>query len=325
MNDHLPGQPPETIKRVVVLGDYEGVLTTALQQGLPPLGYEVNGYSDAEKNPEVLHQRLTEAQVVVVIRERTPLPEVLLRRLPALELIVTTGTNTSVIDLAAGVPVAHTRSQVSAAAEHTWALILALARHVPEEASRLRAGLWQHSLGLGLEGKTLGLLGLGRVGARVAAVARAFNMRLLAWSPNMTAERAGAQEAEYADLEELFSRADIVSLHLRLSDRTRGLVAEGLLSRSTPGMLLVNTARAGLLREDDVVQALESGRLGGLAQDVYEIEPLPRSSPLLRAPRTLLTPHLGYVTDDNFSVFAQDVRENIVNFYAGRPVRRLNA
>lgn len=323
--EHLDSPSPHDIKRVVVLGDYEKALAAQLRRFLPSSEFTVQGYEDAEKREEVLFDRLCDAHVAVVIRERTPLPHSLLSRLGGLQLVVTTGTNTSVVALDTKVPVTFTRSQTSAAAEHTWALILTLARGVPEQEARLREGLWQNSLGIGLEGKTLGVLGLGRVGNRVAAVGRAFNMRLLAWSPHMTAERAESHGAQFTELGSLFAQADIVTLHLRLGEETRGIVDTSLLKESRDGLLLVNTSRAGLINDGAVVDALRKGQLGGLAQDVFTEEPISSSDPLFAAPRTLLTPHLGYATDDNFDVFATDVSENIENFYAGKQTRRLNA
>lgn len=310
--------------KVVVLGDYEKALGPRLEAKLGLGAGLVRHYSDAAQDEHTLFDRLQDANVVVVIRERTPLSGSLIQRLQDLNLIVTTGSNTSVIDLDAGVPVSATRSMASAAAELTWALILSSARNIVQESRNLHEGRWQQAVGLGLEGKQLGILGLGRIGGRVAAVARAFGMDVVAWSRHLTAEGARLHGAELVTKDELLASSDIVSLHLRLGESSKHIIDDDALSLMKPTSILVNTARAGLVDEAAVLRALSGGTLAGFAQDVFYEEPLPRDSRLLDAPNTLLTPHLGYVTDLNMDVFAADIDENIRDFYAKGSLRRLN-
>lgn len=318
-----PGLIPEGIT-VVVLGDYEDALAPRLDQVLKAPGVTVKNYRDAANDEHVLSQRLENANVVVVIRERTRLSGSLLKSLPKLDLVVTTGSNTSVIDLDAGVPVCATRSMASAAAELTWALIMAAARHLEEETHALRAGRWQQSVGVALEGKQLGILGLGRIGTRVARVAQAFDMEVVAWSRSLTPDEATKKGVRAVSKENLLTESDIISLNLRLGKSSQGIIDAEALSHMKPDAILVNTARAGLIEEEPLIHALQERRLGGFAQDVFLKEPLPRNSPLRGAPRTVLTPHLGYMTDRNVELFAEDAAEDIRSFYAGNRVRALN-
>ncbi len=307
---------------VVVLGDYEGALAPALG-GLLGERFRVTGYSDAVAEEPVLATRLQDAAVVVVIRERIPLSSTLIESLPGLELLVTTGRGNTVVPHH-GPPLLGTGSLASSAAEHTWALMLSLARDVDGQQSRLRAGLWQDTLGMGLEGRTLGLVGFGRIGTRVARVARAFGMRVLAFSRSLDAQRAASENVEYAPLGELMAASDIVSLHAQLNETSRGLISAELIEAMPPHALLVNTARAGLVDGAAVERALSQGRIGGFAQDVFDEEPLPAEDSLREQPRAVLTPHIGYATDLNFRVFAEDAAEDITEFYRGQIVRGIN-
>lgn len=318
-----PGAIPEGIA-VVVLGDYEDALAPRLTELLKASGVTLTNYRDAENDDGILFERLQNANVAVVIRERTRLPGSLLKRLPNLDLVVTTGSNTSVIDLDAGIPVCATRSMASAAAELTWALILAAGRRIEEETHNLRAGRWQTTVGTALEGKQLGILGLGRIGTRVARVGQAFNMEVVAWSRSLTADEAARQGVRAVSKEELFTGSDIISLHLRLGEASKGIIDADALHLMKTEAILVNTARAGLIEEAALASALQEQKLGGFAQDVYLEEPLSDDSPMRNLPRTVLTPHLGYMTDRNVELFAQDAAEDILAFYAGVPVRALN-
>lgn len=313
----------QEVRHVVILGDYEGAITDYLIARLPTPQYVVTGYRDSETSESVVKERLSRAHVAVVIRERTPLSAAVITAARHLELIVSTGTHTRVVALDAGVPVAYTRSEISAAAEHTWALLMSWARDIPTQTERLRSGQWQNQLGVGLAGKTLGILGLGRVGSRVARMALAFEMRVSAWSPHMTSERARAHGATYRPLDALIEEVDFLSVHLRVDARTRGLISDSLLDKARPELVIINSARSALVDTPAVVQALHEGRIAGLAQDVFDAEPISVSDPLLHAPRVLLTPHLGYATADNFRVFASDTAENITQFYTGALERRL--
>ncbi|GGJ17869.1 D-2-hydroxyacid dehydrogenase family protein [Neoroseomonas lacus] len=312
-------RPP--LRRIVVLDDYGDVAPGAADwSGLPV---------------EFLHEKLSEAALVdhlhdadalVLIRERTAVPESLLRRLPALRLIITAGMRNRVLDLdacvARGIAVCGTDSRGSPTVELTWGLILALARGIPAQEQRLRQGGWQHGAGLGLEGATLGVAGLGRIGGAVAAIGRAFGMRLLAWSPNMTAEKAEAAGAVLTDRIGLFRDADIVTLHLGLGPATRGIVGATELGAMRLGALLVNTARGGLVDRVALIAALRSGQLGGVAIDTHDPEPMAADDPIRDAPNTILTPHLGYVTRQNVGLYFNGVVACLQAWRAGEALPR---
>ncbi|HYY84412.1 MAG TPA: D-2-hydroxyacid dehydrogenase family protein, partial [Beijerinckiaceae bacterium] len=267
-------------------------------------------------------------EVVCLMRERMPMPRALIERLPNLKLIVVTGARTRSIDFEAaaerGIPVCHTRGGEShhATPELAWGLILSCARAIPQEHARVRAGAWQETIGTVLHGKTIGLLGLGKLGQRMVPVARAFGMEVIAWSQNLTPERAREGGAEYVDKEALFSRADVVSIHLVLGERTRGIVGGPELSRMKAGAILINTSRGPLVDQTALLEALEAGRIrAGL--DVFDVEPLPENDPLRGAPNLVTTPHLGYVTEGTYQAFFEDMVEDIVAWRAGAPVRLL--
>jgi phosphoglycerate dehydrogenase-like enzyme len=207
--------------------------------------------------------------------------------------------------------------------ELTWALVLAVARHVPAEDAALRAGQWQTTLGTDLAGATLGVVGLGRLGTRVARIGQAFGMDVVAWSRHLTDERAAEAGVRRVEKDVLFATADVVTVHLVLSDRTRGLVGRPEFERMKPTAILVNTSRGPIVDEAALVDALSSGRIAGAGVDVFDREPLPADSPLLRAPRTVLTPHLGYVTRDTYRTFYGDAVEDVAAFLRGKPVRVL--
>jgi len=257
----------------------------------------------------------------------TAFDEALLRELPSLRLLVTTGGANASIDVGAarrlGVTVCGTRSLASPAAELTWALILAVTRQVPSSDAGVRSGGWQTTLGTELAGKTLGLVGLGRLGQRVARVGLAFEMEVLAWSQNLSPSVARSLEVVPTSKDELLARSDVVSLHLRLSDRTRGIISAGDLAQMKPSAYLVNTSRGTLVDEPALIAALRSGAIAGAALDVYDEEPLPPDHPLRTAPGTVLTPHLGYVTDGGYRVFYGDAVEDIRAWESEAPVREL--
>lgn len=276
----------------------------------------------------VLAGLLRDAAVVVAMRERTPIGASLLDRLPSLRLIVTTGRANAAIDLAAararGVLVCATDVDNGDAAELTWALILAAARHLPAEHERLRRGAWTGGLGMSLGGRRLGVIGLGRLGARVARVGLAFGMEVVAWSHNLTAERCSEVGVEPAPtLDALLASSDVVTIHQRLSDRTRGLIGERELALMRPTSLLVNTSRGPIVDEAALLRALDAGRPGAAALDVFTTEPLPRDHPLRRHPRVLATPHLGYVADASWAGWYGEVVEDIEAWLDGRPIRVL--
>jgi phosphoglycerate dehydrogenase-like enzyme len=312
--------------RVAILDDYQGVAT----RYLGPLGndVEVVVFRDHIKDDDELVARLDGFAAVIAMRERTPFPTDVLERLPSLRLLVTTGMSNAAIDLDAakrsGVVVSGTRSRGASTGELTIGLLLALARRIPHEDAALRAGDWQTRIGIGLSGRTLGVIGLGRIGAQVATVALALGMDVVAWSQNLTDERAaevGVRRA--ATLHELLAAADAITIHVRLSDRTRGLIGRDELEAMKATALLVNTSRGPIVDEDALVDALESGSIAGAALDVFDVEPLPAGHPLRSAPNTVLTPHLGYVVEENYDVFFGDAAEDIRAFIAGEPVRVL--
>lgn len=276
---------------------------------------------------DALVDALHGAEVVVAMRERTPFPASVLSRLPNLRLLVTTGMSNASIDVgaasAAGVTVCGTAVYGPPTSELTWGLILAATRQIPEEHLRMNDGLWQASIGGDLAGRRLGVIGLGRQGARVAQIGLAFEMDVVAWSQNLTREQALAVGVAYVPLDELLSTSDVVTLHVRLSERTRGLIGRRELALMKPSALLVNTSRGPLVDEQAMLAALSEGRLGGAALDVYDVEPLPREHPLRTAPRVIHTPHLGYVTRATYDRFFTDVVEDIEAWLDGSPVRVL--
>jgi phosphoglycerate dehydrogenase-like enzyme len=312
--------------RVAVLDDYQDVARGLADWGSLPA--EVVVYRDHLADEGAVAARLEDFDVAVAMRERTPFPRTLFERLPRLRLLVTTGMRNASIDLRAaadrGVVVSGTAGLPSPTAELTWALILALARHVPREDRATRDGRWQETLGVTLAGKTLGTLGLGQLGSRVARVAKAFEMDVLAWSQNLTAERAAAVGAMLAgSRDEVLARAHVVTIHLVLSERTRGLVGARELALMRPTALLVNTSRGPIVDERALVAALRAGAIAGAGLDVYDEEPLPPDHPLRRLPNTVITPHLGYVTEETYRVFYPQAVEDIRAYLAGAPVRVL--
>ena len=311
--------------RVAVLDDYQGVALTCADWG----DLEVEVFSDHAAGDDEVVARLAPFEVVVAMRERTPFTRARLERLENLKLLVTTGMRNASIDLEAardrGVIVSGTGSLGPPTAELAWGLILALTRHIPAEDARVRAGGWQHTIGPELAGHTLGLVGLGRLGARMARIARAFEMETIAWSQNLTPEKAAEAGAAAVAREELFRRADIVSIHLVLSDRSRGLVGVEELALMKPTAYLVNTSRGPIVDEAALLDALHSGRIAGAGIDVYDTEPLPPEHPLRFAPNTVLTPHIGYVTTGTYEVFYREAVEDIAAWRDGAPVRMLTS
>jgi phosphoglycerate dehydrogenase-like enzyme len=314
---------------VAVLDDYQGVA-----EALGPwdeLGdaVSVTAFRDHVDDDDELVTLLGAFEVVVAMRERTPFPAHRLERLPNLRLLVTTGMANAAIDVAAarrqGIVVAGTGGLSAPTAELTWGLILAVTRHVCAEDRRVRAGGWQRTIGPELSGRTLGVLGLGRLGRRVAAVAQAFEMDVIAWSQNLRSEDAAELGVEAVSKEDLFRRADVLTIHTRLSDRTRGLVTAAELGLMKPGAYLVNTSRGPIVDEAALLAALNDGTIAGAALDVYDIEPLPAGHPLRSAPNTVLTPHLGYVSEGSYEVYFREAVEDIAAFLDGEPVRVLDA
>ncbi len=317
------------MKRIAVLDDYQGtVLSLPYWERLRERA-TIEAFQDTVADEEALVRRLSPYQILVPIRERTRFPATLLARLPNLELLAMTGRNTGHVDVdaatARGVLVADTGGSGAGPVELTIGLIVAAVRRIPHEDRALRAGRWQIGVGIELSGKTLGILGLGRIGSRVAAFGRLIEMRVLAWGPTLTAERAAASGATFVPLERVLRESDVVSLHLRLSPQSRGLVTPGLLALMKPTAYLINTARGPLVDEAALVAALRERRIAGAALDVYDTEPLPQDHPLVALDNVVLTPHIGYVTEEAYHVFFRQVVENIESYLGGqRPPRLLN-
>ncbi|AWB21946.1 D-2-hydroxyacid dehydrogenase family protein [Methylobacterium currus] len=315
--------------RVAVLDDYQGVAAGLADWS--SLGPEVTVDFLSEPVPRAeAAARLAPYAVLCLMRERMPLDAELIAALPALRLVVFTGGRNPSVDSAAlharGITVCNTRNGEGgiATAELTVALMLACARNLPREFATMSNGRWQETLGEGLKGRSLGLLGLGRIGARVAAVAKALGLRVTAWSPNLTPERAEAGGVALVTREALFAESDIVSLHMVLAPSTRGIVGEAEIARMRQGAILINTSRGPLVDEAALVAALREGRIrAGL--DVFDREPLPADHPLRRLPNAVLTPHLGYVTQSTFRMFYEDTVEAIAAWRRGAPVRVVTA
>jgi phosphoglycerate dehydrogenase-like enzyme len=314
------------VHRIAVLDDYQYVAATFADWSQLPEPVEVVEFSAHIADEDKLVARLQSFDVVIAMRERTPFPRRVLERLPSLRLLVTTGMRNPSIDIAAaqelGITVCGTGAHPSGTAELTWALILAVARHLPQEDASVRAGGWQQSVGTDLAGSRLGVIGLGRLGSRVAQVGLAFGMDVVAWSQNLTDERAASVGVRRASgLHELLESADVVTIHLQLSDRTRGLLGAAELARMKPTAILVNTSRGPIVDEAALVAALRAGTIAGAALDVYDVEPLPADHPLRGLDNAVLTPHLGYVTEPGFRAMYRQAVEDIRAFLDGAPAR----
>ncbi|WP_344856490.1 D-2-hydroxyacid dehydrogenase family protein [Amycolatopsis ultiminotia] len=309
--------------KIAILDDYQHVALGYADWD--SLGAEIEVCTEAFGGPDEVVARLAGFDVVVAMRERTPFPAAVLDRLPGLQLLVTTGQRNAAIDLAAakrgGVVVSGTGNLTAPTAEHVWALILAAARGLPAEFRSMRDGGWQVGVGSTVRGKTLGLLGLGRLGAESARIGQAFGMKPIAWSRHLTAERAAEHGATLVSREELFAEADVLSIHLVLSERTRGLVGAADLAGMKPTALLVNTSRGPIVAEDALVEALREKKIAAAALDVYDTEPLPSDHPLRTLDNAILTPHIGYVSRESYEIFYRDAVEDIAAFQAGSPIR----
>ncbi|RAI60466.1 D-2-hydroxyacid dehydrogenase family protein [Roseicella frigidaeris] len=316
------------LKRLGILDDYQGATLRLGPWDRLPESLQIEQYRDTVTGPALL-ERLRPLDAILAMRERTPFPRALIEQLPNLRLLVTTGARNRSIDLAAcaerGITVCGTPSFAHPAVDLTWGLILSLMRRIPEQEAALRQGRWQVALGHTLEGKTLGVIGLGNLGSRVARIGAAFGMRVIGWSQNLTPEAARAAGAEAVSKERLLAEADVVTLHLVLSERSRGVVGGAELARMKPSAVIVNTSRGPLIDQAALVAALREGRIAGAGLDVYDQEPLPPGHPLLAAPNTVLTPHLGYVTEENYRAYFTGAVEAVEGYLAGRPVRELRA
>lgn len=317
-----------TLTRIGILDDYQGVhLALGPWDRLPPT-MSVTVFRDTLTDREALVERLLPFDALVIMRERTPFPRALIERLPKLRLLITTAARNRSVDVAScterGITVCGTPSVAHPTVDLTWGLILGLARAIPRQEASLRAGTWQGMpLGVTLEGKTLGVMGLGNLGSRVAKVGAALGMRIIGWSQNLTAEKAAAAGATLVDKPTLLREADVLTLHLVLSDRSRGILGAGDLALMKPTAYVVNTSRGPLIDQEALIAALTEGRIAGAGLDVFDQEPLPAGHPILAAPNTLLTPHLGYATEENYRVYFAGAVEAILGYCAGSPVRQI--
>jgi phosphoglycerate dehydrogenase-like enzyme len=314
--------------QIAVIDDWQDVARDVVDWSvLDSLG-EVTFEHDYPADNATLAERLGRYQVICVMRERTRFDEDLLKRLPNLKLLVTGGMRNAALDMQAaarlGIKVCGTDSYKHAAPELTWALIMAATRNLVNEANALRTGHWQQGLGGDLHGKTLGILGLGSIGQRVAQFGQVFGMRVIAWSENLTAERAQQVGVTYVNKQELFEQADVLSVHLVLSERSRGLVDAQALGWMKPTALLVNTARGPIVDEAALIKALQKQHIAGAALDVFEHEPLPDMHPFRTLDNVLATPHVGYVSRQNYEQFFSQMIEDIQGWAAGNPIRALN-
>ncbi|WP_321890229.1 D-2-hydroxyacid dehydrogenase family protein [Paraburkholderia bannensis] len=301
--------------KVAVLDDYQQVSQKLADWSTLRGHVDITVFDDHLADADAVITRLLPFDVVCVMRERTPLPRHILSRLPNLKLIVSTGSGNASIDEAAaatlGIEIRHTQYWSTPTIEFTWALILSMARNLPREHQSLRDGGWQVSVGDEIAGKTLGLLGLGRVGSAVARIGRAFGMNVVAWSQNLTAQAAAEHDVQYVTREALFEQSDFLSIHVRLSPRTHHLVGVPELARMKSTSRLINTSRGPIVDATALIHALESGAIAGAALDVYDIEPLPAQHPLRTLPNVLATPHIGYVSKELYRTFYSDTVQHI--------------
>lgn len=311
--------------RVAVLDDYQHVAMVSADWTQLPSDVTVTCFHDHEPDPARLGEMLKGYEIVCIMRERTPITRAVFERLPDLKLLVTTGMRNASVDMQAakdhGVTVCGTQGSGHPTPELAFGLILSLARNIPNENAAMRQGHWQTKVGLGLKGRTCGLLGLGNLGSRVAKYAQAFEMETIAWSQNLTAEAAAEKGVRRVEKDELFQQSDFISVHLVLSDRSRGIVGKRELELMKPSAYIVNTSRGPIIDEDALADALEAGTIAGAGIDTYGLEPVPKTNRFLDLPNTVLTPHLGYVTHDTYEIFYGQTVENIVAWLKGEPVR----
>ena len=301
--------------KIAVLDDYQNAAFENADWSVLGHRADIAVFQDHIANPEAMIERLLPFDVICVMRERSPLPRNIIERLPNLKLIASTGAGNSSIDVAAagdhGIAVVNTGYSSDPAIEFTWALILASARHIVTESNSVRSGGWQQTVGADLRGKTLGVLGLGRIGSEVARIGRAFGMNLITWSQNMTPQAAEAAGAILVSKNQLFDQADILTIHLVLSSRTRGLIGAAELARMKPTARLINTSRGPIVEEQALISVLKNKQIAGAAIDVFDVEPLPPDHPFRALDNVLATPHIAYVSKGLYKAFYEDTVSNI--------------
>jgi phosphoglycerate dehydrogenase-like enzyme len=301
--------------KIAVLDDYQNAALESADWSVLGQRADLTVFKDHLADPEAVIERLMPFDVICVMRERSPLPRNIIERLPNLKLIASTGAGNASIDVAAagerGIAVVHTGYRSDPAIEFTWALILASARHIVTENNSVRSGGWQKTVGADLRGKTLGVLGLGRIGSEVARIGKAFGMNLIAWSENMTPQAAEAAGATLVSKNQLFEQADILTIHLALSSRTLGLIGAAELARMKPTARLINTSRGPIVEEQALISVLKNKQIAGAAIDVFDVEPLPPDHPFRALDNILATPHIAYVSQGLYRTFFEDIVSNI--------------
>jgi phosphoglycerate dehydrogenase-like enzyme len=314
--------------KIAILDDYQEIALKMADWSSIPDRPEIKVFSNHVSDIEKLVDQLLPYDIVCIMRERTPITAALIERLPNLKLIASTGPRNAAIDLMAAsehhVEVVHTGYSSTPTIEFTWAMILALARNIASENASLRAGGWQTSIGGDLNGKTLAVLGLGNIGSPVAAIGKAFGMRVVAWSPNLTREKAESSGVRLVSKADFFQEADFLTVHLVLSQKTRGIIGEPELALMKPSSFLINTSRGPLVEEAPLIKALENGKISGLAVDVFEQEPLPHNHPFRRLANVLATPHIGFVSESLYETFYLDSVKNITDWMLHYKMRVLN-
>ncbi len=313
---------------IAVIDDYQSVAEKLANWGSLPAGTQVDFYQDHISDLESLVDRLGDYQIIQFMRERTPFTKNLIDALPQLELLSGTGGNFRSFDIEAaterGVLITRSGGAGSSTEELAWGLILSVARCIPQEDRAMREGRWQTQLGVGLSGRNLGIIGMGRLGSRVARIGQAFGMELLAWSPWQTVERAAENNATYLPREQFFSQADVITIHIPLTDESIGLVNSQDLKNMKSSAYLINTSRGPIVNETDLVKALQDSSIAGAGLDVFDEEPLPSHHPLLNLNNTVLTPHIGFVSEESYRAFYTNGLDNIKAYLAGNPTNMVN-
>ncbi|HUS54482.1 MAG TPA: D-2-hydroxyacid dehydrogenase family protein [Thermohalobaculum sp.] len=313
--------------KIAVLDDYQNVARDMADWSGLEANHQVTFFHDIYEGLDGFAKRLAPFDIFCIMRERSPFKADLIARFPNLKLVVTAGMRNAAIDLdackARGIPVLGTTNSAQATPELAWGILLSMARHIHIEDARMREGSWITTLGTDMQGKTLGILGLGRLGTKMAQIAAAFDMKVIAWSQNLTDEAAAAAGATRVEKAELFRQADFITIHYKLSDRSRGLVGAAELALMKPTAYLVNTSRGPIVDTDALIATLTAERIAGAGIDVYDSEPLAADHPIRSCPRTLLTPHIGYVTDGCYRAFYVQIVECIDSWLAGNPIRVL--
>tara|TARA_B110000116_G_scaffold263377_1_gene269804 strand:+ start:342 stop:1334 length:993 start_codon:yes stop_codon:yes gene_type:complete len=317
-----------SVIEIAILDDYQNKSLDFGNWESLPESVHTTVFNNGETNEKLLIERLRPFEILVTMRERTWLPGSVLENLPNLRLIAATGARQANIDIKTatdmGIIICSTRSPGHSTSELTWGLILAATRNIGLEDRLIRKGNWQTTIGVGLEGKTLGLVGLGRVGKDVASIAAAFRMNLLVWSPNMTQERSQVYNGKSVTKAELFSQSDIVTIHIPLNEKSRGIISKKELSIMKPSSYLINTSRGPIVNEKDLIFALEHNMIAGAGLDVFDTEPLPKDHALMKLSNVVLSPHLGYVTQENYEIFYGESVQNIMAYLKNKPINVLN-